>query len=152
MGTNLNDKSQTFEKEPIAIIGIDCCFPAGADSPEAFWKLLIDGTDGITEASTDRWNCRAFYDRKRIKAGKICTRHGGFIEKIDEFDADFFGIAPRQAKCIDPQHRILLEIAYEALEDGGQVPEHLAGTCTGVFIGISFNDYDYLQIQTSVSE
>lgn len=151
MSTNLNhDKPQTFEKEPIAIIGMGCRFPGGADSPEAFWKLLRDGTDAITEVPIDRWNLRAFYDPKRKKPGKICTRYGGFIEKIDEFDADFFGIPPLQAKRIDPQHRILLEIAYEALEDGGQVSERLAGTSTGVFIGICFNDY--LQIQTSVSD
>jgi acyl transferase domain-containing protein/ubiquinone/menaquinone biosynthesis C-methylase UbiE len=151
MNTNLNnDKPQTFEKEPIAIIGMGCRFPGGADSPEAFWKLLRDGTDAITEVPIERWNWRAFYDPEREKPGKICTRYGGFIEKIDEFDADFFGISPREAKRIDPQHRILLEIAYEALQDGGQVPERLAGTSTGVFIGISFNDY--LHIQTSVSD
>ena len=90
MSTNLNsDKPQTFEKEPIAIIGMGCRFPGGADSPEAFWKLLIDGTDAITEVPIDRWNLGAFYDPVREKPGKICTRYGGFIEKIDEFDADF---------------------------------------------------------------
>jgi acyl transferase domain-containing protein/NADP-dependent 3-hydroxy acid dehydrogenase YdfG/phospholipid N-methyltransferase/aryl carrier-like protein len=133
-------------KEPIAIIGMGCRFPGGANSPEAFWKLLRDGVDAITEVPADRWNVDSFYDPDGAKPGKIRTRWGGFIDKIDEFDAEFFGISPREAFKMDPQQRLLLEVAWEALEDGGQVPENLAGSKTGVFIGISASDYYDIQL------
>ncbi|MBN3925716.1 type I polyketide synthase [Nostoc sp. NMS4] len=144
------DTAHICEKEPIAIIGIGCHLPGGATSPEAFWKLLIDGVDAITEVPVERWNSRSLYDQDRGKPGKIYTHRGGFIENIDQFDAQFFGISPKEAERIDPQQRILLEVAYEALEDAGQVPEHLSGSKTGVFIGIS--SHDYIDIQTSVSD
>ncbi len=144
------EKRHTYEKEPIAIIGIGCRLPGGVNSPEAFWNLLSSGIDAITEVPADRWNLRTLYDPDREKPGKIYTRRGGFIENIDQFDAQFFEISPKEAERIDPQQRILLEVAYQALEDGGQVPERLAGTSTGVFIGISLNDY--FDIQTSVSD
>ncbi|HIK09596.1 MAG TPA: hypothetical protein IGS52_04905 [Oscillatoriaceae cyanobacterium M33_DOE_052] len=84
----------------------------------------------------DRCNLDNFYDEEGTKTGKIRMRWGGFVDKIDEFDAEFFGISPREASCMDPQQRLVLEVAWEALEDGGQVPENLAGSKTGVFIGI----------------
>jgi len=150
MTQNTSENVNTSEKEPIAIIGIGCRFPGGANSPEAFWKLLRDGVDAITEVPEDRWNLDNFYDLDGAKPGKIRTRWGGFVDKIDEFDADFFGISPREASSMDPQQRLLLEVAWEALEDGGQVPEKLAGSKTGVFIGIYSSDY--LNIQLSVSD
>lgn len=82
-------------REPIAIIGIGCRFPGGANTPAAFWQLLCDGVDVIREVPLDRWNVEAYYDSDRSKASKINTRWGGFIEKIDHFDANFFGISPR---------------------------------------------------------
>ena len=133
-------------KEPIAIIGIGCRFPGGANSPEAFWKLLRDGVDAITEVPADRWNADSFYDPDPAKRGKMRSRWGGFVDKIDEFDAEFFGISPREASSMDPQQRLLLEVAWEALEDGGQVPENLAGSKTGVFVGISASDYYDIQL------
>jgi len=150
MTQNTSGSVKNSEKEPIAIIGIGCCFPGGANSPEAFWKLLRDGVDAITEVPEDRWNLDNFYDPGGTKPGKIRTRWGGFVDKIDEFDAEFFGISPREASCMDPQQRLLLEVAWEALEDAGQVPENLAGSKTGVFIGIYSSDY--LNIQLSVSD
>jgi len=134
------------EKEPIAIIGIGCRFPGGANSPEAFWKLLRDGTDAITEVPANRWNVDTFYDPDPAKPGKIRTCWGGFIEQIDQFDAQFFGISPREAVRMDPQQRLLLEVAWEALEDGGQMPERLAGSSTAVFIGIYTSDYHDIQL------
>jgi acyl transferase domain-containing protein/acyl carrier protein/2-polyprenyl-3-methyl-5-hydroxy-6-metoxy-1,4-benzoquinol methylase len=131
---------------PIAIIGVGCRFPGGANSPEAFWKLLQDGVDAITEVPADRWNVDSFYDPDTAKPGKIRTRWGGFVDKVDEFDAEFFGISPREASNMDPQHRLLLEIAWEALEDGGQVPENLAGSKTGVFLGMCGSDYYHIQL------
>ena len=126
--------------EPIAIVGMACRFP-GADSPEAFWQLLREGRDAIGEVPPDRWDVDALYDPNPDAPGKINTRYGGFLEKIDQFDAGFFGISPREAARMDPQQRLLLEAAFEALEDAGQTPERLAGSATGVFVGISSNDY-----------
>ncbi len=123
--------------EPIAIIGIGCRFP-GADGPSAFWQLLSDGVDAITETPPDRWDPDA--------SGTATARWGGFLDQVDQFDPQFFGISPQEAARMDPQQRLLLEVAWEALEDAGQVPDRLAGSRTGVFIGISTNDYGNLQL------
>lgn len=132
-----------MNREPIAIVGIGCRFP-GAKNPEAFWQLLRDGVDAITEVPAQRWDVESFYDPESAAPDKMNTRWGGFLEEVDKFDPQFFGIAPREAVSIDPQQRLLLEVAWEALEDAGQVPERLAGTRTGVFIGISTHDYSVL--------
>jgi acyl transferase domain-containing protein len=126
--------------EPIAIIGMGCRFP-GAQDPGAFWQLLRDEADAISEVPSDRWDVNAFYDPKPGTPGKMNTRWGGFLPQVDRFDPHFFGIAPREAIYIDPQQRLLLEVAWESLEHAGQVPEQLARSQTGVFIGISSNDY-----------
>ncbi|QLE41164.1 SDR family NAD(P)-dependent oxidoreductase [Nostoc sp. C052] len=131
--------------EPIAIIGIGCRFPGSANSPEAFWKLLVSGVDAITEVPESRWNINKFYDPDITKPGKMRTRWGGFVDKIDEFDAQFFGIYRREASRMDPQQRLTLEVAWEALEDAGLIREHLANSKTGVFIGISTSDYLNIQ-------
>jgi phthiocerol/phenolphthiocerol synthesis type-I polyketide synthase C len=123
--------------EPIAIVGIGCRFP-GADRPAAFWRLLSDGVDAITEIPADRWDADA--------SETAATRWGGFLDQVDQFDPQFFGISPREAARMDPQQRLLLEVAWEALEDAGQVPERLAGSRTGVFIGISTYDYGHFQL------
>ncbi|HEX8145175.1 MAG TPA: beta-ketoacyl synthase N-terminal-like domain-containing protein [Pyrinomonadaceae bacterium] len=133
------------DREPIAIIGIGCRFP-GAHNAEAFWRLLTEGVDAITEVPADRWDARDFYDADRSVPGKMNTRWGGFLDQVDEFDPHFFGISPREAICMDPQQRLMLEVAWEALEDGGQSAQALAGTATGVFVGISTNDYGRLQL------
>ncbi len=118
---------------PIAVIGIGCRFP-GADGPDAFWTLLREGRDAIGEVPAGRRAIVAFDEGAR----------GGFLERVDEFDADFFGLSPREATPMDPQQRLLLEVAWEALEDAGQAPERLAGSATGVFVGIATNDYGRL--------
>ncbi len=138
------------QPEPIAIIGIGCRFP-GAKDPLAFWQLLHDGVDAITEVPAERFNLRAFYDPDPAAPGKMSTRWGGFLEQVDQFDPHFFGISPREASRMDPQQRLLLEVAWEALEDAGQVRERLAGTQTGVFIGISNNDYGRIQFSDPYS-
>ena len=142
--TNVGQE-QTAPLEPIAIVGIGCRFP-GARDPLAFWQLLRDGVDAITEVPAERFNFNAFYDPNPQAPGKMSTRWGGFLEQVDQFDRHFFGISPREAARMDPQQRLLLEVAWEALEDGGQVRERLAGTQTGVFIGISNNDYGRIQL------
>jgi acyl transferase domain-containing protein len=127
--------------ESIAIIGLGCRFPGDADTPEAFWRLLAAGTDAISEVPLDRWDVAAYYDPNPDAPGKMSTRYGGFLSQVDGFDAEFHGIAPREALSMDPQQRLLLEVAWEALERAGQPPHRLAGSQTGVFIGISSDDY-----------
>src|SRR5438477_2794037 len=134
-----------MSKEPIAITGIGCRFPGGANDPVSFWKLLCDGVDAIVEVPKERWDLRAFYDRAPATPGKTNIRHGGFIDGIDQFDPQFFGISPREAPCVDPQQRLLLETAWEAIEDAGLVLDLERGTDLGVFVGISHNDYQGIQ-------
>ena len=131
------------EIEPIAIIGIGCRLP-GAKTPEAFWQLLRNGVDAITEVPPERWDIDTFYDPCPATSGKMYTRWGGFIEQVDRFEPSFFGISPREAQRIDPQQRLLLEVAWEALENAAIVPESLARSQTGVFIGMSNADYHRL--------
>jgi len=125
----------------VAIVGIGCRLPGRVSTPDAFWDLLCGGVDAISEVPPERFDVDAVFDSDPSAPGKIYSRWGGFVDDVDRFDADFFGIAPREAKRMDPQHRILLEVAWEALEDGGQVPARLSGTSTGVFVGISTHDY-----------
>src|SRR5215510_3238351 len=132
--------------EPIAIIGIGCRFP-GAHGPSAFWELLCNGVDAITEIPRDRFDIDAFYDPRPGVPGKIATRWGGFLDQVDRFDAGFFGLAPREASRMDPQQRLLLEVTWEAMEDAGQPPSKLKGSRTGVFIGMCYNDYEDLEFQ-----
>jgi natural product biosynthesis luciferase-like monooxygenase protein len=140
------DGFEQAKSEPIAIIGMGCRFPGQADSPEAFWRLLRDGVDAITEVPSDRWNIDSYFDPTAGMPGKMSTRWGGFLEQVDHFDPLFFEISPREAKYMDPQQRLLLEVSWEALEHAGQAPECLAGSQTGVFMGISNSDYSRLQL------
>jgi acyl transferase domain-containing protein/NADPH:quinone reductase-like Zn-dependent oxidoreductase/aryl carrier-like protein len=133
-------------REPLAIIGIGCRFPGNANDPASFWELLISGRDAITEVPPQRWNKKSFYDPEIGKPGKAHACWGGFVEGIDQFDAAFFGISLREAAHMDPQQRLVLETAWEALEDGGQVLERLAGSKTAVFVGISSWEYSFAQI------
>ncbi len=132
-------------KEALAIIGIGCHFPGGATSPQAFWDLLCAGVDATREVPGDRWDVRKFYDPDLQKSGKMNTFRGGYLERIDQFDAQFFGISPREAMWLDPQQRLLLQVTWEALEDAGLVAERLEGSDTGVFIGGFTLDYQTMQ-------
>src|SRR5262249_10080728 len=120
-----------------------CRFPGGATSPERLWELLVDGVDLVTEIPPDRWDQLAFYDSDVNAAGKTATRWGAFLDGLDQFDAEFFGIAPREAERMDPQPRSFLEAACEALEAAGQPFGRLAGTNAGVFVGIHSLSADY---------
>lgn len=132
--------------EPIAIIGIGCRFPK-ADSPEHFWRLLLDGGDAITEIPSSRWNLEEFYDERADAPGKMNSRWGGFLENLDRFDAGFFRISPREARLMDPQQRLLLEVAWEALEDAGQAAAQLAQSRVGVFIGVMNTEFGHRYLQ-----
>ena len=140
-----------MQLEPIAVIGIGCRFP-GAKNPQAFWELIRDGKDGVSEVPESRWDIDTFYDPDPATLGKANTKWGGFIEDIDKFDPQFFGIAPKEAITIDPQQRLLLEVAWETLEDAGKIPQDLRGSRTGVFIGIGTHDYSIMMWQQPVSE
>ncbi|AKQ65466.1 Malonyl CoA-acyl carrier protein transacylase [Myxococcus hansupus] len=129
--------------EPIAIIGLGCRVPQ-ASGPEAFWRLLEGGVDAIREVPASRWKLDDFYDARPGVPGKTYTRWGGFLDDADQFDAQFFGIAPREAANMDPQQRLLLEVAWESLEHAGLAPARLANTRTGVFVGIGSNEYAML--------
>jgi acyl transferase domain-containing protein/aryl carrier-like protein len=132
-------------QEPIAVVGIGCRFPGRANDPESFWRLLEEGVDAITEIPSDRWSVAAFHDPDPGKPGKTYSRWGGFIDGIDHFDPAFFGISPREAARMDPQQRMLLEVAWECLEDAGLPLERIAGSRMSVFVGISSFDYSVLE-------
>jgi natural product biosynthesis luciferase-like monooxygenase protein/amino acid adenylation domain-containing protein len=126
--------------DAIAIIGLGCRFP-GANNPEAFWRMLYDGVDGISLVPATRWNVAQFYAPDQATPRKMNTRWGGFLQDIEQFDPAFFRLSPREAEVMDPQQRLLLEVAWEAFEHAGLVPERLAGRECGVFIGMSSSDY-----------
>ncbi|MBR8838431.1 MAG: SDR family NAD(P)-dependent oxidoreductase [Stigonema ocellatum SAG 48.90 = DSM 106950] len=135
------DAMERSKTEPIAIVGMSCRFPGGANYPEKFWELLLHGVDAITEVPSDRWDIDEYYNSNPSTIGKIYTKYGGFIEQVDQFDPHFFGISSREAMSMDPQQRLLLEVGWEALENGGQAPEQLSGSQTGVFMGLFMDDY-----------
>ncbi len=118
-----------------------CRFPGEADSPEAYWDVLKNGKDVVTEVSSDRWGTNFYKHPDKKEPGKSYTFAAGVLPKVDEFDASFFGISPREAAQMDPQQRLLLELTWEALEDGQQVPDSLAGSDCAVYIGIASTDY-----------
>ncbi len=135
---------QQARSEPIAVIGLGCRFPE-ANNPAEYWRLLENGTDAIQEVPSDRWNLDEYYDSDNSIPGKMYTRWGGFLDRMDEFDADFFGISPREAIRVDPQQRLLMEVAWEALEHAGIPPASLSESRTGVYVGVIGNDYALLQ-------
>jgi malonyl CoA-acyl carrier protein transacylase len=137
------EELERSRSEPIAIVGMACRVPGAADT-ERFWELLKEGRDAIGEVPKSRWDAAAFYDEDPDKPGTITTRRGGFLDCIDEFEPEFFGISPREARAIDPQQRLLLEVAWEALENAGQSAARLAESTTGVFIGITGDEFAQL--------
>jgi microcystin synthetase protein McyD len=141
-------RAQQQGREPIALIGMGCRIPGGANSPEQFWQLLRDGVHAICPIPPTRWDVAGHYDADPEVSGKSYVREGGFLEEVDGFDADFFGISPREAVGLDPQQRLLLEVAWEALEHAGISPASLVGSRTGVYVGVMTNDYERLQVGT----
>jgi len=136
-------EAEKTETEPIAVVGIGARLPGGVDNAGDFWQFLVDGANGVIRVPADRWDADEFYSPDYTVPGTICNREGGFLTswQPDEFDAEFFSIAPREAAGMDPQQRLLLEVAWEALEDACINPRTLHGSATGVFIGLTANDY-----------
>jgi polyketide synthase 5 len=126
---------------PIAVIGMACRLPGGIDSPEQLWEALLRGDDLVTEIPADRWDADEYYDPEPGVPGRSVSKWGGFLDDFAGFDPDFFGITEREATAIDPQHRLLLQTAWEAVEHAGLVPASLADSLTGVFVGLTHDDY-----------
>jgi acyl transferase domain-containing protein/acyl carrier protein len=135
---------QEYERarsEPIAVVGLGLRFPGGAVDADSYWGILESGSDVVSEIPADRWDIDAFYAEEHRTPGKMSTRYGGFLDRVDRFDYDFFGISRREALAMDPQQRLTLEVVWEALENAGQAPTGLAGSRTGVFLGVCSNDF-----------
>jgi acyl transferase domain-containing protein/pimeloyl-ACP methyl ester carboxylesterase len=150
--TEIRELRQTLERserartEPIAVVGMACRLP-GANGPDAFWELLRTGADAVTEMPSARWDVDAFYSPDPNAPGKTYAKRGGFVEDVDSFDAAFFGISPREAAHMDPQQRMFLEVSWEALENAGLPADQLAGSQTGVFVGVTGFDYSQRAMQ-----
>ncbi|MFI6099319.1 type I polyketide synthase [Lentzea sp. NPDC051213] len=144
------DALESAKREPIAIVGIGCRLPGGANSPEELWQLVRDAVDTIAPVPPSRWDADAFYDPNPETVGRMSFRQGAFVDDVEGFDPYFFGISPKEAARMDPQQRLFLEVAWEAMEDAGQTRESLLGSETGVFVGA--NNTDYFQMQLADPE
>ncbi|ORA39102.1 type I polyketide synthase [Mycobacterium aquaticum] len=123
-----------------AVVGYAARFP-GAPDAEAFWDVLREGRDAVSEVPKDRWDADEFFDPDPSTPGKVVTRRAGFVDDVTGFDAPFFGMSTREVRLMDPQHRLLLETAWRAIEHAGIAPTSLAESNTGVFVGLATHDY-----------
>lgn len=135
------DARAILNADPVAIVGIGCRAPGGVDTPDAFWTLLKNGVDATRDVPADRWDADAWFDPDASALGKSVVRRGGFLDNVDRFDADYFGIFDREADFMDPQQRLSLECAVEAIDDAGLIQDHIKGVRAGVYMASYHNDY-----------
>lgn len=140
--------NKTYIDQSVAIIGIGCRFPGGIKDTVSFWDFLVKKKNGCIPVPKDRWRADYFYNPNRTRKGKIYARRFGFLKDIDQFDPQFFNMSPREAESMDPQHRLLLEVTWEAIEDSGIIPSHLSNAKVGVFVGQFMADYGTLQVDS----
>ncbi|MDA2804025.1 type I polyketide synthase [Nocardiopsis suaedae] len=138
-----------YAEQAVAVVGAGCRLPGGIDGLDALWQALEGGRDLVGRVPEDRFDTARFVDESAPRPGKSYTAAGAFLDDVASFDADFFGISPREAAPMDPQHRLLLEMTAEALDDAAIAPSRLAGTGTGVFVGISDSSYGALQMSSN---
>ncbi len=140
---------ETFPPHAIAIVGMSCRLPGSVNSPAALWELLQRGEDAVTPVPPDRWDGEAFFDADPDASGKIAMREAGFLADVAGFDAEYFGISPFEARQMDPQQRLFLEVAIEALEHAGLTRARLAGSMCGVFVGVHSHSLEYYAMQAA---
>lgn len=134
----------TNKQDKIAIVGMSCRFPCGGNTPEQFWNMITSGKNGIVDMPKDRWDVDKYYSEDKKEKGKMCTNKAGFLDvPINKFDAQFFNISPKEADALDPQQRILLELVWEAFEGSGMDIREYNGTNTGVYLGMSGEEYSF---------
>lgn len=137
---------------PVAVIGMSCRLPGGIDSPERLWESLLRGDDLVTEVPPDRWDADEYYDPEPGVPGRSVSKWGAFLDDVAGFDAEFFGINERESAALDPQHRLLLETSWEAMEHAGLTREALDDSLTGVFVGLTHADYQMLAADAQALE
>jgi polyketide synthase 5 len=156
LGTSDPDVSSRLQRSarvtPVAVIGMACRLPGGIDSPERLWEALLRGDDLVTEIPSDRWDADDHFDPEPGVPGRSVSKWGAFIDDVAGFDSEFFGMGEREATLSDPQHRLLLETAWEAMEHAGVSPEAMADSLTGVFVGLTHNDYQLLAADAGAVE
>ena len=137
---------------PVAVIGMACRLPGGIDSPEQLWEALLRGDDLVTEIPPDRWDADEYYDPEPGAPGRSVCKWGAFLDDVAGFDPEFFGITEKEATAMDPQHRLLLETSWEAMEHGGLTRTTLADSRTGVFMGLMHDDYQFVHAEANALE
>ncbi len=142
----LNQQLAGRSRQPVAVVGLACRFPGGADTPARFWQNLLDGADGTSDVPAERWDMDLYHHPRKGMPGKSYTRRGAFISDLAGWDAAFFGATPQEALRLDPQHRQILELAWEALEEAGIPAERVKGSRTGVFLGLG-DSQQYINLQ-----